>query len=249
MPLTPPPHNRHASPTAVTPTPGSSSFHYSGAPLTSLKPFNAGNAAAPTTRATQSGRKPHPLAQVSMMESAGTSLSDDEQDLGLSRTVDLDHLRGSRKGGMVRISLAETEEDEDQRSLDERLAQLDETDPYGYGRHPSDLEDEVRQEYDSAFSDEDDAGSLHIGLSSPGVGRSGPAVGGRLSDAPLGHDLSYGAQGADFSRDLSALDIPISPGKIARRRPTAPTPNHASRHGADENQNFHNISSTPSTLR
>lgn len=251
MPLTPPPLNRQ-SPTAVTPTPGSSSFHYSGAPLTSLKPFSAGpapagsmayNARGGTTLS--SNRKPHPLAQVSMMESAGTSLSD-EEDLGLSRTVDLDHLRGSHKarGGMVKVSLAETEDEDEGRSLDERLAELDDTDPYGYGRRPSDLDDDIRQEYDSAFSEQEDGDSLRMPLSSPGVGRT---AGARLSDAPLGQhdDLSFGPQGHDFSRDLSALDIPISPdAALRRRRPTAPTPNHASRR-ADEN--FPNISSTPAS--
>ncbi|MBW0515001.1 hypothetical protein O181_054716 [Austropuccinia psidii MF-1] len=219
-----------ASPYPQTPTPGGgATAHQLGRPpLTSLKPFGYSNTPRPTQI-----KKPHPLTQVSLIDSLSLTISQSNHqapankinpnhDITLNRTRD--GLDQSLEDDLIAF-------EQEQRNLQNRpvtrnsylsdqLSSDDQNTRNDYTQTEDDDQDVDDDERDG-LEDEDghDIDSFKIGLSSlspPGIGRSAPRDGRLSADLLEFEDTSFQV-GNDFSRDLSALSLsPI-------RKPAAPT--------------------------
>lgn len=232
-----------ASPYPQTPTPGgsSSALHHGRPPLTSLKPFGY---PASTNQSKQTiiptphplPRTPHPLAQVSIMNSTSHELTLDSSH-GSSLDQDLAEFERNHQKPTNQTTHQQTrysthimddpgteeeDDDEQEQEHDEDLEEEEEEDMIE--EEEEEEETQITESLDEEDTNNSDSISLRLGLSSlspPGIGRFLPNHR-RLSAAPmmdsheLDDDLSSVAR--DFSRDLSALSLsPI-------RRTSAPTP-------------------------
>ncbi|KAH9817625.1 hypothetical protein DFH28DRAFT_157171 [Melampsora americana] len=227
-----------ASPYPQTPTPGGSSnaLNYGRPPLTSLKPFGypaqQSNINKQTSIPTPHPlpRKPHPLTQVSIMNSTSHELSLDsshesslDQDLAefernQHKPSNQTNHHQTRYSTHIIDQPATEDEDEEEEGQEEEEEEEDED------MIEDEDETQITESLDEEVSNNTDSVSLRLGLSSlspPGIGRFLPNHR-RLSAAPMmdSHELEddLSSVARDFSRDLSALSLsPI-------RRTSAPTP-------------------------
>ncbi|KAA1118234.1 hypothetical protein PGT21_033809 [Puccinia graminis f. sp. tritici] len=234
-----------ASPYPQTPTPGGSATanQLNRPPLTSLKPF--GYSGEPSKPFIRKPHTPHPLTQVSMIDSLSTIANESHSNNRRPNNITLNQATRNEPEQSLEEDLLAFEEEQrnfQRRPIISRASRvsddLTEDEEFGQDDQSSrgqqsaqtttndDDEEEEEEEEEEQDSDFDrDSDSLRIGLSSlspPGIGRASHHPG-QLSTVTLDPEEDFTYQGAqDFSRDLSALSLsPI-------RRPSAPTPQRAS---------------------
>ncbi|KAI7945269.1 hypothetical protein MJO28_010964 [Puccinia striiformis f. sp. tritici] len=204
-----------ASPYPQTPTPGGSATanQLNRPPLTSLKPFGGHSFTQPLPR--KQPNTPHPLAQVSMIDSFESIPNQSSSNQKTSNNITL--------------------RNHDDRSLEDDLLafEQEQRNPKPIISRASHISDDLTEDdndfasqtttIDDDDDDQSDSDSFRIGLSSlspPGIGRTSHHPG-QLSTVTIDPEDDEFTYPQEFSRDLSALSLsPI-------RRPSAPTPQRA----------------------